>query len=293
LTQNPTTCEGEYLTTKNSLTLLPLYYRNDVHRKHYHLPNYEQNTGGVRLQYATQHPTNFNTQISGSYLHTHTKWADHRGTADSNGAYLDTKLVYRKNDFYCSLGVLGAYAYTSAFHTLFIGYPIKAKANPHYWDAAEAFSVQYSARYSRLAFIPRVTVVQTNIFLSSISEDKPKGLNLQTESKYFGFLDTLASIKLQLERQEQLDCAKAYLDLGWHGITHLSNRTFHSKLDNYTACASSFATQTYTGSIHRFFMEWGATISYYPSFDLLMNYRAEFTKGDFVQAVNFGAQWRF
>lgn len=131
------------------------------------------------------------------------------------------------------------------------------------------------------------------MFLSSISEDKPKGLNLETESKYFGFLDALLSIKIQAEKQAQCDCIKAYLDLGWHNITHLSNRIFHSKLDNYRACACSFATKTYKGSIHRFFMEWGATISYCPSWDLFMNYRTEFTKGDFVQAVNFGASWRF
>lgn len=136
-------------------------------------------------------------------------------------------------------------------------------------------------------------MIQTNVFLSSISEDKPKRLNLQTESKYFGFLDTLLSIKIQAERQASCTCAKAYLDLGWHNITHLSNRTFYSKLDNYIACACSFATKTYKGSINRFFMEWGMTISYFPSFDFLMNYRTEFTKGDFVQALNFGVTWRF
>ena len=206
---------------------------------------------------------------------THTEWSNHRGKADSNGAYLDTSLIYRRNDFHCSLGILGAYSYVSTYPHPLHRLSHQSACKPHYWDVAERFSAEYIATYNCVSFIPRITLVQTNVFLSSLSEDKPKGLNLNTESKTFGFLDTFLSVKIQAERQATCNCAKAYLDLGWHNIAHLSNRTFHSKLDNYTACGCSFATKTHTGSTDRFFMEWGATLSYCPSFDLLMNYRAE------------------
>ena len=50
LTLAPPTREAECPTTKYTVTLLSLYYRNEVCGKNHHLPNYEQNTGGVHTQ---------------------------------------------------------------------------------------------------------------------------------------------------------------------------------------------------------------------------------------------------
>ncbi|MGL4348256.1 MAG: autotransporter domain-containing protein, partial [Chlamydiales bacterium] len=274
------------------LTATPLYFRNDMH-KDSSIPNYVQNSGGVRVSYDINYPTFFQPTASISYIHTHTNWGDHRGNADSNAVYIDVGIGYSMKGFLASLALLGGYSYTDATHNLSIGYPIKAMSTPHSWDVAESLSLQYTHIYRSIAIIPRIVLTQTNIYLSSICEDKPKGLNLQTDAKYFGFLDTLVSLRIQGKKTHCYCCVKPYVDLGWHNSSHLSNREFHSRLDHYTSCACSFSTKTYCGSANRFFMEWGIAFSFMNNIDLLINSRTEMTKGDFIQAVNFGASWRF
>ncbi|MGL4348553.1 MAG: autotransporter domain-containing protein, partial [Chlamydiales bacterium] len=292
LTQNIPTCTPNCPTTKHTLTATPLYFRNDI-QKHKSIPNYVQNSGGVRVSYGIAYPTPFESKASISYIHTHTHWGNHLGKADSNGVYLDLGIGYSMKGFLTSLAVLGGYSYTDATHNLLIGYPIKAKSTPHSWDLAESLSLQYTHIYQCITIIPRILLTQTNVYLSSIYEDKPKGLNLQTDAKYFGFLDTLLSLRIQGQKSDCYCCVKPYVDLGWHKSSHLSNRDFHSKLDNYTACACSFSTKTYCGSANRFFMECGIAFSFMNNIDLLINSRTEMTKGDFIQAVNLGASWRF
>ena len=211
----------------------------------------------------------------------------------ADAIYLDVGIGYCTQNFLASLALLGGYSYTNATHHLFIGYPIKATSTPHSWDLAESLSLQYTHIYQCITVIPRIALTQTNVYLSSICEDKPKGLHLQTDAKYFGFLDMLVSLRLQGQKNNCYCCVKPYLDLGWHGAFPLSNREFHSRLDNYTACGCSFSTKTYSGSINRFFMEGGIAFSFVNNMDLFLNSRTELANGDFVQAVNVGASWRF
>lgn len=292
LTQNIPTCTPDCPTTKHTLIATPLYFRNDIHQ-HKSIPNYVQNSGGFRVNYAIAYPTPFQPKASISYIHTHTHWGNHRGKADSNGVYLDVGIGYSMKGFLASLALLGGYSYTDATHNLNIGYPIKSTSTPHSWDLSESLSLQYTHIYRCIAIIPRIVLTQTNVYLSSICENKPKSLNLQTDAKYFGFFDTLISLRMQAQKSHCYCCVKPYVDLGWHNSFHLSNTEFHSKLDNYTACACSFSTKTYSGSTNRFFMEWGIAFSFMSNVDLLLNSRTEMTKGDFIQAVNLGASWRF
>lgn len=289
LTQNLTTSTTKNLKSPHFIRLLPLCYKNSIREKEHYLPAYEQNIGGLRFEYFLQHLTNFQSQFSGSYLQTYTMWNDDRGEANSHGAYLDTKLIYRENNFSCLLSLLGGYSHISMSHNFFIGYPVKARAKPHQWDIASSFSTEFTARYSCIIFTPRLTFLQTNVFLSSILENKLKGLNLEVKSKYFGFLDTVLSLKIEAE----LNCLKPYTDFGFQRIKQLSDRIFHSKFKKYTSCASNFSTQTYVGSTNKFYMEWGVILNYYLEFELFMKYRTEFTKRNLMQGFSFGAQCNF
>lgn len=290
LTHNLATFTSKSLTSSSHfIRLFPLYYRNFIQNKKSYLPAYEQNIGGLRFEYFLQHPTNFQSQISGSYLQAYTKWDNNRGEANSHGAYLDTKLIYRKKNFCYLFSLLGGYSHISMSHNFFIGYPVKARAQPHQWDIASSFSTEFITRYGCIIFTPRLSFLQTNIFLSSIIENKPKGLNLQIQSKYFGFFDTTFSLKIETA----LNSLKPYLDLGFQNIKQLSDRIFHSKCKKYTSCASSFATQTYVGSTNKVYMEWGAILNYSVEFELFMNYRTEFYKRSFTQGFSFGAQCNF
>lgn len=293
LRQNSSSCRGKFSDGQYSFTLLPLYYRNNIQSKDSHLPNYQQNTGGFRIQYSMYNPTNIAIDIGGSFLHTYTKWEEYLGNADSNGAYVDTKVNYNKDNFCSSLGILGGYSYVSVRHNIFLGHLIKAQSNPHYWDFAGVLSAKYTARYNCISFIPTVNLTQTNVFLSSIYENQPKELKLQANSKHFGFLDALLSLKIQLETQAICNSIKAYVDFGWHNIKQLSSRNFYSRLGNFIACKSSFTTRSYKGSVKRLFSDWGGTISYCPGFELFFNYKIESTKGDKIQAFNLGTNWKF
>lgn len=290
LTQNLPSFTTKNIRSSHFIRLLPLYFRSSHENKKNYLPTYKQNMDGLRLEYFLRHPTNFQTQLSGSYLETYTKWSDHRGVASSQAAYLGTNFIYcNENNFCCLLGLLGGYSHILTSHNIFIGYPIQALAKPHLWDVAVNFCTQYRKKYHCTVFTPRLSFLQTNIFLSKIRESKIKGLNLETQSKYFGFLDIIMSIKTEIE----LNGLQPHFDIGMHIIKKISDKNFHSTFKNYTSCTSSFMTQTYQGSSNKFFMEWGATLTYYPEFELFMKYRTEFTKGYLLQGASLGVQCNF
>lgn len=64
---------------------------------------------------------------------------------------------------------------------------IHAKVHPHLWNLAVSLSFQNRYDYYFITLIPKVSLTQTNVFLSSIREDKPKDQHLKTEPKYFIF----------------------------------------------------------------------------------------------------------
>lgn len=290
LTQNVPAFMIKNVLASHSIRLLPLYFRSSHETEKNYLPTYQQNMNGLRMEYFFRHPTHFQTQLSGSYLETYTKWSAHRGVGTSHAAYLDANFLYsHENNFSYLLGILGGYSHVLTSHNIFIGYPIKARAKPRLWDVAITFSTQYRKKYHSTIFTPRITLLQTNIFLSSITENKPKALNLKTQSKYFGFLDLIMSMKTEIE----MNCLQPYFDIGMHIIKRISDRNFYSVFKNYTSCASRFITQTYSGPANKFFIEWGTTITYYPEFELFMKYRTEFTKGYLIQGASLGVQCNF
>ncbi|MGL4348765.1 MAG: autotransporter-associated beta strand repeat-containing protein, partial [Chlamydiales bacterium] len=292
LTRNLPTCQLICPCSRN-ITILPIYLRNETHKRCSSLPNYIQNSAGLRIQSSFLYTTDFITKVSASYLSTKTCWSQHRGKACGDGIYFDAALCCNKDNFYFSLGLLLGYSRIKANHYVFLGYPIKARAKPSQRDIAESLTLKYNYTYNVISFLPHITLVQSNILLNKLCENKPKGLNLQTESKRFSFLDTLISLKIQGQKNYCCACIKPYLDLGWHNMVQLTCSTFHSRLDNYRFCSPGFTTETYRGNYNTLFMELGITFSYIDNVDIMLNSRTEIGRRDFVQAVNLGIHWSF
>lgn len=317
LTQNSTTWEAEDSTTAYVITASPLYYKDRFCKKCPMLPNYRQKRMGLRLQTTQNYTTPFQFQKAISYLASRTGWSSRLGEANSHAIYLDAKVSYKKNDFYSSISILGGYSRISTMHSLCINYPrkfhwlenilgtltksifsfmkepyefrvIQAEAHPHLWDLALSLSFQHRYDYPFIALIPKVTLTQTNLFLSSIREDKPRDQRLKTEPKCFIFLDTLSSLRMEGPKGNRY--INPYIDFGWHNIKNSNHKPFRSHLGNH---AGIFTTQTYRGSSNAYFVEGGIVFSSENDMNLSFNSRTEVGKETFVQAINLGFDWRF
>ena len=135
--------------------------------------------------------------------------------------------------------------------------------------------------------------MQSNIHLSSLHGDNPKEFNLQTESKYFRFLDTLISLKIQSRKNYCNICVNPYLNFGWHNILSLTTEEFRSRFDHYISCACNFITKTYKGEMNTVFLESGIGFFCGKNMDILFNYRADLGSKELLQGVYLGAHWRF
>ena len=268
-----------------------------MRNQHHHetcfgLPNYVQNSAGFRLEQAYRYST-VSSYINASYLHTKTDWSNHRGNSHADSIYLDAKVHYHKKDFEFYIGLLGAYSYIHATHYLTFGYPIKAYSHPRHKSIAESVAMQYTYTYNSISLTPSVTLMQSNIHLSSLHGDNPKEFNLQTESKYFRFLDTLISLKIQSRKNYCNICVNPYLNFGWHNILSLTTEEFRSRFDHYISCACNFITKTYKGEMNTVFLESGIGFFCGKNMDILFNYRADLGSKELLQGVYLGAHWRF
>ena len=271
----------------------PLFY-TDHYQRDSHLPDYVQNTGGVSLTYQTNFARKMALEIAASYLNTHVEWGDRKGRAVSNAFYLAPSLLCKGNGIDCKMTVMGGYSLREVDRRISFPTLLHTKSTPKSWSVAESLSLAYNYNYKRKIFlIPNLTLLQTNIFNKKISEDQPKGLNLQTEANTDSYLDTIVSLGFKARHESQAHCAIPSLTFGWHNVWQLTDRNYTSKLDNYTACQPSFSTKTYSANRDRFFIEGAVNLTHVQDWGINHSARFEFGNGDLIIAVHLSLDWAF
>lgn len=188
---------------------------------------------------------------------------------------------------------LGAYNTHKMKRTIVIGDLFHAKAKCHSWNYAEFVQFLYCWIYKTITLTPKVEFIQSNILTGQIRENKPKGLNLQTESKTDSYLDTILSLAIEIERIHATHCIIPFIIFGWHNVIPLSNPIFKSRLDTYCACAPNFITRTYCNQRNRFLVESGLRVFHCNDWGIVLTYRGEFGKGEFISALECSFDWNF